>query len=161
MANWSSQTLLPKEKPTFLNGVLLNNRNMYSYKIISHEINIVLDGIFKTISDESPDGIFKPISEDLPPSSPNGIYKTIPNSTHPRVKIYGHFRVQSSFTFKSRKADLPISLFGFKKIEQGQLLYPQIFPLISQEFSHNISIGSRLHKVWSAKDTSSILMTQN
>ena len=57
--------------------------------------------------------------------------------------------------------DSPINLFKFKKIEQGQLLYPKIFPLISQEFSHKISIDSRLHKVWSAQDTTPNIDDQN
>ena len=29
-----------------------------------------------------------------------------------------------------------IKLFQFKKIEQGQLLYPKFFPLFSQDISH-------------------------
>ena len=52
-----------------------------------------------------------------------------------RVQIYGHSSVQSSSTFRSRKADQPIYILGLKKIEQGQLLYPKIFPLISQRIT--------------------------
>ena len=47
-----------------------------------------------------------------------------------RVQISGHFSVQSSSTFGSRKARKPIYILRFKKIEQGQLLYPKIFPPI-------------------------------
>ena len=103
-------------------------------------IKIILDGIFKPVSDDllspSLDGIFKPISDDLLSSSPNGIYKPIPNITYTvkyrfrLMQIYGHSSVQSSSTFRSRKADQPIYILRFKKIEQGQLLYPKIFPLI-------------------------------
>ena len=41
---------------------------------------------------------------------------------------------QSSSTFRSRKADQPIYILRLKKIEQGQLLYPKIFPLILSRF---------------------------
>ena len=47
-----------------------------------------------------------------------------------RVQISGHFSVQSSSTFGSRKARKPIYILRFKKIEQGQLLYPKICPPI-------------------------------
>ena len=47
-----------------------------------------------------------------------------------RVQISRHSSVQSSSTFRSRKADEPIYIFRFKKIEQGKLLYPKIFPPI-------------------------------
>ena len=47
-----------------------------------------------------------------------------------RVQISGHSSVQSSSTFGSRKAQKPIYTLRFKKIEQGQLLYPKIFPPI-------------------------------
>ena len=47
-----------------------------------------------------------------------------------RVQISGHSSVQSSSTFGSRKARKPIYILRFKKIEQGQLLYPKIFPLM-------------------------------
>ena len=53
------------------------------------------------------DGIFKPISSKILPS-PNGIFKPIPSTIFWRVQIYGHSSVQSSFTFESRKANLPI-----------------------------------------------------
>ena len=46
------------------------------------------------------------------------------------VQISGHSSVQSSSTFRSRKADKPIYILRIKKIEQGQLLYPKISPLI-------------------------------
>ena len=63
------------------------------------------------------------------------------------VQISGHSSVQSSSTFGSRKARKPIYILRFKKIEQGQLLYPKIFPpiffKICQESS---SIGSRPFK---------------
>ena len=45
------------------------------------------------------------------------------------MQISGHLSVQSSSTFRSRKEETPIYLFRFKKIEQGQLLYPKICPL--------------------------------
>ena len=47
-----------------------------------------------------------------------------------RVQISGHSSVQLSSTFRSRKEDKPIYILRFKKIEQGQLLYPKIFPPI-------------------------------
>ena len=53
------------------------------------------------------DGIFKPISSKILPSL-NGIFHPIPAVTIWRVQIYGHSSVQSSFTFESRKANLPI-----------------------------------------------------
>ena len=67
---------------------------------------------------------------------PNGIYKPIPNTIYivkyhlRRVQISGHSSVQSSSTLRSRKAYQPIYILKFKKIEQGQLLYPKIFPLM-------------------------------
>ena len=47
-----------------------------------------------------------------------------------RVQISGHSSVKSSSTFRSRKTDKPIYILRFKKIEQGQLLYPKICPPI-------------------------------
>ena len=47
-----------------------------------------------------------------------------------RVQISGHSSFESSSTFRSRKADGPIYILRFKKIEQGSLLYPKIFPRI-------------------------------
>ena len=47
-----------------------------------------------------------------------------------RVQISGHSSVQSSSTFGPRKARKPIYILRFKKIEQGKLLYPKIFPPI-------------------------------
>ena len=47
-----------------------------------------------------------------------------------RVQISGHSSVQSSSTFGSRKARKPIYILRFKKIEEGQLLYPKICPPI-------------------------------
>ena len=65
---------------------------------------------------------------------PNGICKPILDITNQyyymRVQISGHSSVQSSSTFRSRKAEEPIYILRFKKIEQGQLLYPKIFPHI-------------------------------
>ena len=65
---------------------------------------------------------------------PNGICKPISDFTNQqscmRVQIFGHSSVQSSFTFRSRKADQQIYILMFKKIKQGQLLFPKIFPLI-------------------------------
>ena len=46
------------------------------------------------------------------------------------AQISGHFSVQSSSTFGSRKARKPIYILRSKKIEQGQLLYPKICPPI-------------------------------
>ena len=46
------------------------------------------------------------------------------------VQISGHSSVQSSSTSGSRKAHQPIYTLRSKKIEQGQLLYPKIFPPI-------------------------------
>ena len=46
------------------------------------------------------------------------------------VQISGHSSVQSSSTFGLRKARHPIYILRSKKIEQGQLLYPKIFPPI-------------------------------
>ena len=64
-----------------------------------------------------------------------------------RVQISGHSSVQSSSTFGSRKADKPIYILRFKKIEQGQLLYLKIFPPIflstCQVRSSNCSRGSK------------------
>ena len=104
----------------------------------------ILDGIFRPISDDSPlylpDGIFKPISGDLPSSPPNGICKPIPDTTYKvqhhlrRVQISGHSSVQSSSTIRSRKADHPIYIPRFKKIEQGKLVYPKIFPHVFPRF---------------------------
>ena len=69
--------------------------------------------------------------------SSNGIFKPIPDTidprhyfVHQRVQIFGHSSVQSSSTFKLQTASMPISLFKFKKIQQGHLLYPKIFPPI-------------------------------
>ena len=80
------------------------------------------------------DGIFKRISGNSQSSSPNGISKPIPDIINQRcyfmrVQISGHSSVQSSSTFRSRKADKPIYILRFKKIEPGQLLYPKIFSL--------------------------------
>ena len=47
-----------------------------------------------------------------------------------RVQISGHSSVQSSSTFRARKARKPIYILRFKKIEQGELLYHKIFPPI-------------------------------
>ena len=47
-----------------------------------------------------------------------------------RVQISGHSSVQLSSTFGSRKARKPINILRFKKIEQGQLLYPKMCPLM-------------------------------
>ena len=60
-----------------------------------------------TIQQTILDGIYKPIYNKILPS-PNGIFKPIPSTIFWRVQIYGHSSVQSSFTFESRKADLPI-----------------------------------------------------
>ena len=63
------------------------------------------------------------------------------------VQIFGHSSVQSSSTFRSQKADMPIYILRFKKIEQGKLLYPKIFPpiflYICQERSLNFSRKSK------------------
>ena len=64
-----------------------------------------------------------------------------------RVQISGHSSVQSSSTFGSRKARKPIYILRFKKIEQGKLLYPKIFPLIFlKTLQEKSSICSRLPK---------------
>ena len=81
------------------------------------------------------DGIFKPISDSLLSPFPNGICNPIPDIIHQqcyfrRVQISGHSSVLSSSTFRSQKEDNPIYILRFKKIEQGQLLYPKIFPPI-------------------------------
>ena len=47
------------------------------------------------------------------------------------AQISGHSSVQSSSTLGLRKARQPICILRSKKIEQGQLLYPKIFPPIS------------------------------
>ena len=85
------------------------------------------------------DGIFKPISNNSQSSSPNGICKPIPGIINQqcyfmymRAQIFGHSSVQSSSTFRLQKADKPIYILRFKKIEQGQLLYPKTFPPIFQ-----------------------------
>ena len=46
------------------------------------------------------------------------------------AQISGHSSVQSSSTLGLRKARQPIYILRFKKIEQGQLLYPKICPPI-------------------------------
>ena len=78
------------------------------------------------------DGIFKPISDDSLSTSKWNL--PIPDITNQyyfmRVQISGHSSVQSSSTFRSRKADKLIYILMSKKIEQGQLLYPKIFPPI-------------------------------
>ena len=61
------------------------------------------------------------------------------------VQIFGHSSVQPSSTFGSRKARKPIYILRFKKIEQGQLLYPKIFPPIFQDFLVNILFWSHNH----------------
>ena len=53
-----------------------------------------------------------------------------PQPSHHQVQISGHSSVQSSYTFKPRMTHTSISFFKFKKIEQGQLLYPKICPPI-------------------------------
>ena len=69
-----------------------------------------------------------------------------------RVQISGHSSVLPSSTFGSRKAWKPIYTLMFKKIEQGKLLYPKIFPPIflnkCQEKSPNCS---RKFKSWPDK----------
>ena len=66
-----------------------------------------------------------------------------------RVQISGHFSVQSSSAFRSRKADKPIYILRPKKIEQGKLLYPKIFPLIFlNTFQVRSSNCSRKSKGW-------------
>ena len=63
------------------------------------------------------------------------------------VQISGHFSVQSSSTFGSRKAHKPIYILGSKKIEQGQLLYPKICPpIFFKVLTSIISIYSSLLK---------------
>lgn len=49
------------------------------------------------------------------------------------AQISGHSSVQSSSTLGLRKARQPIYILRFKKIEQGQLLYPKICPPISSK----------------------------
>ena len=46
------------------------------------------------------------------------------------AQISGHSSVQSSSTLGLRKARQPICILRSKKIEQGQLLHPKIFPPI-------------------------------
>ncbi|CAI8603697.1 unnamed protein product [Vicia faba] len=56
-----------------------------------------------------------------------------------RVQISGHSSVQSSTTFRSRKARKPIYILRFKKIEQGEPVVPQNFPShISQYISSGV-----------------------
>ena len=57
-----------------------------------------------------------------------------------RVQISGHYSVQSSPTFGSRKARKPIYILRFKKIEQRQMLYPKICPPIF------LNISRKIHK---------------
>ena len=62
-----------------------------------------------------------------------------------RVQISGHSSFQSSSTFGSRKARKPIYILRFKKIEQGQLLYPKLCPPIFFKIcQRSSSNGSRL-----------------
>ena len=69
-----------------------------------------------------------------------------------RVQISGHSSVQSSSTFGSRKARNSIYILRFKKIEQGKLLYPKIFPLIFlKTLQEKSPSGSRLLKSWPNK----------
>ena len=64
-----------------------------------------------------------------------------------RVQISGHSSVQSSSTFGSWKAHKPIYILRLKKIEQGQLLYPKIFPPIFFKICQGSSSnGSRFLK---------------
>ena len=95
-----------------------------------------------------PDGIYKPIPDkillhlqmaSISPSSYPSSLQMASLSPFPtshcwyytmRVQIFGHFSVQSSSTFGSRKAHKPIYILRFKKIEHGQLLYPKICPPI-------------------------------
>ena len=77
-----------------------------------------------------------------------------------RVQISGHSSVQSSFIFKSRMVDSPIYLFRFKKIKQGKLLYPKIFPLFSQYISQRISNAQGFSRNWSNKLTIETLRPQ-
>ena len=106
-----------------------------------------------------PNGIYKPIPDKVlshlqmasispssyPPSLQMASISPFPTShcwdSTMRVQISGHSSVQSSSTFGSRKARKPIYILRFKKIEQGQLLYPKICPPI---FLKNIS--RKIHK---------------
>ena len=105
------------------------------------------------------DGIFKPISDSLLSYFPNGIYNPILDITNTiryhfrRVQMYGHSSVQSSSTFRSRKLDKPIYIFWFKKIEQGQLLYPKFFPPIFLKTCQEQSSSScsKWLKSWTVK----------
>ena len=71
-----------------------------------------------------------------------------------RVQISRHSSVQSSSTFGSRKARKPIYIPRFKKIEQGQLLYPKIFPpIFLKTLQEKSPSGSRLLKNWTVKSS--------
>ena len=75
-----------------------------------------------------------------------------------QVQISGHSSVQSSSTFRSRKTDKPIYILRFKKIEQGQLLYPKIFPPIFLKTFQEISSScSRKPKGWPDKPSPKIV----
>ena len=86
-----------------------------------------LDDIFKPISDDSPsyslDGIFNPISDSLPSSFPNVICKPIPDIIHQQyhfrqVQISGHSSVQSSSTFRLRKANSQSTSSGLRRLNR-------------------------------------------
>ena len=87
---------------------------------------------------------------------PNGFCKSIPDITNQRyfmrVEIYRHFSVQSSSTLRSQKADQPIYILRYKNIEQGQQLYPKIFPpILINICSLRSSTCSRMPKSWPDK----------
>ena len=68
------------------------------------------------------------------------------------VQISRHFSVQSSSTFRSRKANKSIYILRCKKIEQGKLLYPIIFPSILLNICSLKSLTcSRMPKGWPDK----------
>src|SRR3954465_2483154 len=63
-------------------------------------------------------------------------------------QIPGYSSVQSSSTFRFRQAHMPVYIFKYKKIEQGQLSYPKIFP---SHFSYSNSYQSTKPKDISPK----------
>ena len=69
-----------------------------------------------------------------------------------RVQISGHSSVQSTSTFGLWKARKPICILRFKKIEQGQLLYPKICPpIFLKTFQGRTPSCSKLLKDWPDK----------
>ena len=101
------------------------------------------------------DGIYKPISNKVLSLLQMASLSPFPQLHIVERKFTGTLVSNHLSPSSHERKNSPIYLFRLKKIEQGQLLYPKIFPLIYQDFSHKTSWTQDRIKVCSAQDTSS------